>query len=173
MREVVQELIPLLALFFEREDRDKDREHLQMEDEVEEVLSRSLLSCDLKVALLEALEIIDTVVRQEVKTELDAFHFLDDELDDLQRVALLVNLLNDFRLFNQDRVDELYQLVFESEAFLTKFTMEHSSIVNVKLLLTLEIQCFFLHSHIRLGLCLRGAFHTSSCSLLTPNLAKA
>ena len=37
-----------------------------MEDEVEQVLSRPLLPSDLKVALLQPLEVIDAVVSQEV-----------------------------------------------------------------------------------------------------------
>ena len=37
-----------------------------MEDEVEEVLSRSLLARDLKIALLQPLEIVNAIVCQEI-----------------------------------------------------------------------------------------------------------
>lgn len=52
MREIVQELIPLLALLLQGEDGDQHGEHLQMEDEVEEILRCPLLPSDLEVALL-------------------------------------------------------------------------------------------------------------------------
>lgn len=73
-----------------------------MEDEVEQVLRRPLLSRDLKVALLQPLEVIDAVVGQEVKTELNAFDLFDDKLNDLERVSLLMDLLNDLGLLNED-----------------------------------------------------------------------
>ena len=54
-----------------------------MEHEVEQVLSRPLLPCDLKVALLKPLEIIDAIISQEVKTELDTLDFFDNKFNDL------------------------------------------------------------------------------------------
>lgn len=78
-----------------------------MEDKVEQVLSCSLLSGDLKVAVLKALEIVDTVVCQKIQTELHAFDFFDDEFDDLQRVSLLMDLFDYIWLFYKNRVNEL------------------------------------------------------------------
>ena len=49
-----------------------------MEDEVEQVLSGSLLARDLKIALLEPLEVINAIVCQEVETELDTLNFFHD-----------------------------------------------------------------------------------------------
>ena len=58
-------------------------------------------------------------------------------------------------------MNELYEFVFKSEAFLTELAMEDSSIVNVEFLALLEFECFFFHGHVRLGLC-RIAFRTGS-----------
>ena len=73
-----------------------------MEDEVEQVLRRPLLSRDLKVALLQPLEVIDAVVGQEVKTELNAFDLFDDKLNYLKWISLLVYLLDDIGLLDQN-----------------------------------------------------------------------
>ena len=89
-----------------------------MEDKVEEVLGRSLLPCDSKVALLKAFEVVHAIFSEEIETELDTLYLFDDKFDDLQRVALLVDLLNDVRLLDQDRVDELHKLVLKGESLL-------------------------------------------------------
>ena len=73
-----------------------------MKDEVEETLGCSLLASDLELALLKALEVIHAVLCQEVETVLDTFDFLDYKLDYLQRVALLMDLFNDRRFFDED-----------------------------------------------------------------------
>ena len=90
-----------------------------------------MLPRDLKVALLQSLEVIDAVVGQEVQTELNAFDLFDDKLNDLQWVSLLMNLLNNFWLFNENRVDKLDQFVLEGEPFLAQLTVEHARIVDV------------------------------------------
>ena len=53
----IQKLIPLSTLFFQWEDADDHGKHFEMEDKVIKVLSCMLLSNDLEVALLEALEV--------------------------------------------------------------------------------------------------------------------
>ena len=78
-----------------------------------------MLTCHLKVAFLEAFKIVHTVLGQEVETVLNTFNFFDHELDDLQRVALLMDLLDDCWLLDKDGMDELDQLVLEGVPFLT------------------------------------------------------
>ena len=123
-----------------------------MEDEVEQVLSRPLLSSDLKVALLEPFEVIDAVVSQEVKTELNALDLLNDKLNDLQRVSLLMDLLDHIWFLNQYGVDELHELVFEGKSFLTQLAMKHSRVVDVELLAAHVIACLLLHRGVSLRL---------------------
>lgn len=64
--EKVEQLVPLLALLFQREDRNEHWEDLEVEHEVEQVLGRSLLACHLEIALLQALKVIHAVVSQKV-----------------------------------------------------------------------------------------------------------
>ena len=121
--EEVQELVPLLALLLEREDRDEYGEHFEVEHKEEEVLRGTLLPSDLEVAVLEPLEVEAGEPGEEVEAELHGLDFLDDQLDYLQRVALLVDLLDDEGLLDQDGVDELDQLVLEREAFLPELQL--------------------------------------------------
>ena len=93
--EEVQELVPLLALLLEREDRDEHGEHFEVEHKEEEVLCGTLLACNLEVAVLKPLEVEAGETRKEVETKLHRFYFFDNQLDYLQRVTLLVNLLDD------------------------------------------------------------------------------
>ena len=78
-----------------------------MENKVEKALCRPLLACHLKVAFLKSLEVVHAVLGQEVKTVLNAFDFFNDKLDDLQRIALLVDLLDDGWLLDKNGMDEL------------------------------------------------------------------
>lgn len=125
-----------------------------MEDEVEQVLCRSLLPCDLEVALLQPLEVVDAIVGQEVQTELNAFDFFHDEFDDLKRISLLVDLFDDVGFFDEDRVNELDKLMLESEALLAQLAVEHPCVVDVELLARHVIARLFLHCCVRLGLLL-------------------
>ena len=54
-----------------------------MEYKVEQVLGCPLLTSDLKVELLKALEVIDAVVSQKVQTKLNTFDFLHDQFYNL------------------------------------------------------------------------------------------
>ena len=68
----------------------------------------ALLAGDLEVALLKSFEITHAVLGQEVQAELDALYFFDDELDYLERVSLLMYLLDDVGLLHEDRVNKLH-----------------------------------------------------------------
>ena len=174
MREEVKQLVPLLALLFEREDRDQHREHLEVEHEVEEVLGGALLACHLEVALLETLEIGHAVVSQKVETELHRLDFLDDKLDNLQRIALLVNLLNHVGLLHEDAVNELHKLVLKSVPLLAQLAVEHTCVVNVELL-ACEVVLMDLGGPIailHLSIC-SACLEISRLSLLALALAKA
>lgn len=70
MGEEVEEFVPLLALLFKGENRDEDGQNLQVEHEVEQVLCCALLARHLEVTLLEAFEIGNAIVCQEVKAKL-------------------------------------------------------------------------------------------------------
>lgn len=109
-----------------------------MEHKEEEVLRGTLLPSDLEVAVLEPLEVKAGEPGEEVEAELHGLDFLDDQLDYLQRVALLVDLLDDEGLLDQDGVDELDQLVLEREAFLPELALEDACVVDVEGLLALE-----------------------------------
>ena len=102
-----------------------------MEHEVEKVLCGALLACHLEMTLLKSLEIRDTVVCEEVQAELYRFNLFDDEFDDLQWVALLVNLLDDFWLLDKYRVDKLHKLMLEGIALLSQLAMEYACVVDV------------------------------------------
>lgn len=122
-----------------------------MEDEVEEILGRPLLSGYLEIALLQSFEIVHAVVSEEVETKLDAFDFFHDELYDLEGVSLLVNLLDNVRLFNQDRMDELDKFVFKRKAFLPELAVEHSSVVDIELLAFDKVKSLLLHGDVLSG----------------------
>ena len=117
----------------------------------------ALLAGDLEVALLESLEITHAVIGQEVQAELDTLYLFDDEFDYLERVSLLVYLLDNIGLLHEDRVNELHQFVLKSESFLPQLTVEHARVVNVELLAGLKVLCFFLHCHIRAALSAIGS----------------
>ena len=84
-----------------------------MEHKVVQMLCGMLLSYNLETALLEALEVKTHISSQEIQAILNRLDFAHNKLHDLKRVPLLMNLLNDLRLFNQNRVDKGHQLVLE------------------------------------------------------------
>ena len=55
-----------------------------------------------------------------------------------------MDLLDDEGLFDQNRVDELDQLVLKCEAFLPKFALEDSCIVDIERLLAFKAFIFHL-----------------------------
>ena len=61
-----------------------------------------MLTSDPEVALLESLKVVHAVLCKEIETELDRLYFFDDKLDNLQRITLLMNLLNYLGFLNQD-----------------------------------------------------------------------
>ena len=100
---LVELALQLLALLLEREDRDEYGEHFEVEHKEEEVRRGTLLPSDLEVAVLEPLEVEAGEPGEEVEAELHGLDFLDDQLDYLQRVALLVDLLDDEGLLDSVR----------------------------------------------------------------------
>ena len=89
-----------------------------MEHKIEEVLCGALLASHLEVTLLETLEIGLAVIGQEVEAKLHRLDFFHDKLDNLQRVALLVDLLDYIRLLHENAVNELHKLVLKGVPFL-------------------------------------------------------
>ena len=102
-----------------------------MENEVEEMLRCILLPSHLEVAELQSLKVTPRELRQEVETELDRLHLFHHELDNLERIALLMDLLDHQGLLDQDRMDELYQFMLKRVPFLPKFALKNSRIVDV------------------------------------------
>ena len=105
-----------------------------MEHKIEEVLCGALLASHLEVTLLETLEIGLAVIGQEVEAKLHRLDFFHDKLDNLQRVALLVDLLDYIRLLHENAVNELHKLVLKGVPFLAQLAVEHTRVVNVELL---------------------------------------
>ena len=59
-----------------------------------------------------------------------------------------MDLLDDEGLFDQNRVDELDQLVLKCEALLPKFALEDSCVVNIEGLLAFKAFIFHLCVHL-------------------------
>lgn len=79
-----------------------------------------------------------------------------------------MDLLDDIRLFDQDRVDELHQFVLKGEPFLAQLAVEHSGVVDIQFLAALVVKSFFFFHG---SVCLRTRGSTclqSGCLGLLP-----
>lgn len=66
----------------------------------------------------EMVEVGPDIARQEVECKLNRFDFFHDELHNLQRIRLPVQLVNHGGLLNKNRMDQLQSLLFKLEASL-------------------------------------------------------